>query len=242
LRPLGHWHVEGEDSHRARHQPAVGFSSAVEAEFADFPLAALADRRTRGEFLAWRDRLGVKSRRQADYSFGVLARILSWAEERGLITTNPLIKSGKLYRASRADKIWTADDEATFNRNASPALRLALLLVLWTGQRQGDLLRLTWPQYDGERIRLMQGKTGTRVTIPAGAPLRDGLDAVRQKAGPILTTFAGTAWTSDGFRTSWHKACRKAGIIGITFHDLRGTAVTRLAIAGATEAEISCIR
>ena len=34
---------------------------------------------------------------------------------------------------------------------------------------------------------------------------------------------------------------RKAGIAGITFHDLRGTAVTRLAVVGCTEAEISSI-
>jgi integrase len=32
-----------------------------------------------------------------------------------------------------------------------------------------------------------------------------------------------------------------AGIEGLTFHDLRGTAVTRLAIAGATEAEIAAV-
>jgi integrase len=38
-------------------------------------------------------------------------------------------------------------------------------------------------------------------------------------------------WTSDGFRSSWRKACRKAGIVGVTFHDLRGTAVTRLPAA-----------
>jgi integrase len=36
-------------------------------------------------------------------------------------------------------------------------------------------------------------------------------------------------------------AARKAGIVGITFHDLRGTAVTRLAIVGCTEAEIATI-
>lgn len=30
----------------------------------------------------------------------------------------------------------------------------------------------------------------------------------------------------------------RAGIAGLTFHDLRGTAVPRLALAGATEAEI----
>jgi len=47
--------------------------------------------------------------------------------------------------------------------------------------------------------------------------------------------------TSDGFRASWRKACQKAGIVGVTFNDLRGTAVTRLAIAGCTEAEIATI-
>jgi integrase len=46
---------------------------------------------------------------------------------------------------------------------------------------------------------------------------------------------------SDGFRSSWRKACDKTGVIGVTFHDLRGTAVTRLAIAGCTEAEIAAI-
>jgi integrase len=30
-------------------------------------------------------------------------------------------------------------------------------------------------------------------------------------------------------------------VVGVTFHDLRGTAVTRLALAGCTEAEIATI-
>ena len=34
---------------------------------------------------------------------------------------------------------------------------------------------------------------------------------------------------------------QRAGIVGVTFHDLRGTAVTRLALAGCTEAEIATI-
>lgn len=35
------------------------------------------------------------------------------------------------------------------------------------------------------------------------------------------------------------KACKAAGVTGVTFNDLRGTAVSRLALAGATEAEIA---
>jgi len=34
----------------------------IEAEFSDFPLSALSDRRTRGVFMAWRDQLALKSR------------------------------------------------------------------------------------------------------------------------------------------------------------------------------------
>jgi integrase len=56
-----------------------------------------------------------------------------------------------------------------------------------------------------------------------------------------LVSTEGTPWTSDGFRASWGKACKLAGIVGVTFHDLRGTAVTRLALAGCTEAEIATI-
>ena len=57
----------------------------IEAEFGTFPLAALKDRRTRNEFLTWRDELGRKSRRQADMAWTVLARILAWALGLSLI-------------------------------------------------------------------------------------------------------------------------------------------------------------
>jgi integrase len=107
-----------------------------------------------------------------------------------------------------------------------------LLLALWTGQRQGDLLRLTWSAYDGKDIRLRQSKTGVRVRIPIGAPLKAALDkAAKTKRSPtILLTSEGRPWTPDGFRASWGKACDKARIAGVTFNDLQGTAVTRLAL------------
>jgi integrase len=214
---------------------------AIEKRFGDFPLSALTDRRTRGVFLAWRDKLAVASRRQADYAWVVLARVLSWALNRGLIAANPCEKGGRLYRGSRADKIWTADDEAAFLRSAPTHLHLPLLLALWTGQRQGDLLRLPWSAYDGTHIRLRQSKTGARVVVPVGAPLKVALDAAKKLGPIILTSTDKRPWTPDGFRASWGKACAKAGIVGVTFNDLRGTAVTRLALAGCTEAEIATI-
>lgn len=213
----------------------------IEAKFGDFPLSAMDDRRTRGEFMEWRDKLALKSRRQADYAWVVLARVLSWALDRGHILANPCSKGGRLYHGTRADKVWTVDDEANFLAKAPGHLHLPLLLALWTGQRQGDLLRLAWTQYDGSVIRLQQSKTGARVVVPVGAPLKAALDAIGGKEGPILRNSDGAAWSPDGFRASWGKACDRAGIVGVTFNDLRGTAVTRLALAGCTEAEIATI-
>ncbi len=213
----------------------------IEKKFGDLPLGALTDRRTRGLFMAWRDALASSSRRQADYAWVVLARILSWGVNRGLVVANPCEKGGRLYRGSRADKVWTQADEEAFLRKAPKHLHLPLLLALWTGQRQGDLLRLPWSAYDGGCISLRQSKTGARVRIPVGAPLKAALDATAKRSTVILTSTDGKPWTADGFRSSWRKACTTAGVVGLTFHDLRGTAVTRLALAGCTEAEIATI-
>jgi integrase len=53
------------------------------------------------------------------------------------------------------------------------------------------------------------------------------------------TTQRGKPWTSDGFRTSWGKPCAATDIKGLTFHDLRGSAAVRLALADATVPQIA---
>ena len=109
------------------------------------------------------------------------------------------------------------------------------------------MLRLSWSAYDGSTIRLVQSKSirrgarPVRVTIPVGAPLKAALDATPKQSPIILLNSDRRPWTPDGFRASWGKACDKAGIVELTFNDLRGTAVTRLALAGCTEAEIATI-
>lgn len=157
---------------------------------------------------------------------------MAWANDRGLILSNACEMPGKLYQSQRAESIWPADDEAALKGVAPPYLWLAYLLAVWTGQRQGDLLRLPWTAYDGQFIRLKQSKGGPRVKIPVGGELKTAPDdAARAKSAvTVLTTTNGTFWTSDGFRTSWGKIVYKAKVTGLTFHDLRGTAVTRFAL------------
>jgi integrase len=223
----------------------VAIINKIEADFGDFPLSKLTDRRSRGLFMKWRDKIAVNSgRRSADYAWTVLARILSWAFDRGDVEANSCERGGRLYQGGgRRNKIWTAADEAAFLASAPAHLHLPLIMALWTGQRQGDLLRLPWSAFDGTHIRLRQSKTGEPIRIPAGGPLKAALDAAaKAKRSPIiLTTLEGTPWTSDGFRASWRKAQAKAGVLGVTFHDLRGTAVTRLALVGCTEAQIAAV-
>src|SRR6516164_8462835 len=207
----------------------VWYIKRIEKQFGDYPLSGLTDRRTRGIFMEWRDRVAVSSgRRLADYSWSVLARVLSWGLDRGLVLANPCTRGGRLHRATRRDNIWRAEDEAAFLAAAAPHLHLPLVLALWTGQRQGDLLRLPWSAYDGKHIRLRQSKTGARVVIPVGAPLKAALDATPKVCPIILTRADGRPWTGQAFRSAWLRICKAAGVSGVTFHDLRGTAVTRL--------------
>jgi hypothetical protein len=61
----------------------------IEDEFGDLPIAALADRRIRGEFKSWRDKYS-NTPRKADLAWTVLACILSFAKDRGIITSPPV--------------------------------------------------------------------------------------------------------------------------------------------------------
>jgi integrase len=140
---------------------------------------------------------------------------------------------------------------------ASKELCEACMLALWTGQRQGTLLRLPMAAYDGMHIRpriRRKGKKGTgfkTIVIPVGGPLkvmpdakkaeRDAQKAEEVTATTVLTNTRGRPWTSDGFRSSWDTAFSTAKLGDLHFHDLRGTAVTRLAIAGCTVPEIASI-
>jgi len=213
----------------------------IEREFGDFPIKALDDPRSKAVFLEWRDRLAKTSLRQADYAYATLARILSWAQDRGLIVKNPCLKGGRLYHGSRVHKIWNDEDVARFMRTAPSYLRLAMLLAVNTGQRQGDLLKLPWSSYDGKVIKLRQRKTGVYVSIPVAAALKAALDAAPRRSPIMLTNSEGGPWSEGGFQSAWARAATRAGIRGLTFHDLRGTAVVTLARAGCNEVEIYSI-
>lgn len=212
----------------------------IENEFGSMPLGALKDPRIRGDFKAWRDRM-ANTPRAADYAWTVLARVLSVAKDRGRITVNPCERGGRLYSGSRAENVWTENDLSKLFAHASKPMYCAVMMALWTGQRQGDLLRLTWTAYDGKTIKLTQSKTKRNIVIPVSPILSAVLKGAPKVSTSILTGARNKPWSSYGFQTMWQRLLTKAGIENLTFHDLRGSAVVRLALSGCTVPEIVSI-
>ena len=55
--------------------------------------------------------------------------------------------------------VWNEQDIENFIVVASPELMLAVMIALYTGLRQGDILRLPWAAYDGHFITTTVAKT-----------------------------------------------------------------------------------
>jgi len=213
----------------------------IERDFGDFPLVALSDPKSRDVFLKWRDKIGQTSPRSADFSWTVLKAILNWAKDRGLVTEHHCHRGGRLYDGDRSDNVWLPEDEANFLAKAPKRFHLPLLLGIYTGQREGDLLRLPGSSYDSEFIRLRQSKTNMNVTIPVATKLKVALAETPRVSPIMLVDSFGRPWKTNSFSRGFHEAAVKAGITGLTFHDTRGSCVTRLAIVGCTVPEIATI-
>lgn len=221
-------------------------AAKVLEKFGDMPIRALDEMRVRGVFKAWRDSM-AETPRAADYAVTTLARILSVAVDNGRIHYNHAARLGRLYSSDRAAKVWSEEQIALFIEKAPAPLSLALVLALATGQREGDLLKLTWADFDGQRIRVAvskkkPGAPRVKLTIPLLKVAADALKSLERTSTHILTNSRGVPWTESGFRASWGKAFAKIlGDTDLHFHDLRGTAITWIRVAGGSTSEIASI-
>lgn len=209
-----------------------------EDKYGTCPFVALEDKEFRRDVLRWHDQFSADKPREADNRVTILARVLSWAAKDGPIKVNILDGFDRAYKSDRSEMIWLPEHVEAFMAVASPEMRLALVLALHTGQRQGDLLRLAWGNYDGRKISLRQGKTGRKVNIPCTKALKETLDGLPKRSTLILTTKTGRAFQKRYFADQWEKTCKDAGIEDLHFHDLRGTTVTMLFQADCNLGEI----
>jgi len=211
----------------------------AEEEYFDMPVAAICDKGMRADFKTFRDRF-AHTPRKADEILSAISSILTFAADSEMIDKNPLLGIKKLSNGTRRDRVWNASQISSIHAVASPEILLAFEMARWTGQRQGDLLRLTWAAYDGKTIRLTQGKTGAVVYFEVYWELRNLLNRTERKAVTILTNTRGQPWRS-GFGSSFIKTKARAKLAGanLTFHDLRGTFVGEAYRKGATIEEIA---
>jgi integrase len=176
----------------------------------------------------------------------------------GSLSANPLKGFTRLYRSHRAQIIWLPEHILAFMKVAPIELQQALILALHTGLRQGDLLRLRWSAYDGNKLSVRPGKSrrgdkpGDEIEIPCTKALRRTLNQMERRSPLILTTATGRAFKKRYFSQLWSRAMREAEIETVTlskktkpvrlhFHDLRGTTVTLLSEAGNNPQQIATI-
>lgn len=189
----------------------------------------------------WLDKHWRDKPRQADMAKQVLSAMLSFAVEEDLLATNPCIGMKNRYSSDRADRIWTPEDMEKLAKGAPKHVMLAARLAALTGLRRGDLLRLSWNHVGKLAIDLPStSKTGSGALIPLYGELKALLKEIPRVSTIVLTNSDGHPWKS-GFGSSWNKALIAAKMQGddLHYHDFRGTAATRMHLAGWTNREIA---
>jgi integrase len=126
-------------------------------------------------------------------------------------------------------------------------VQLAIYLAVETGMRLQEMFNLTWEHIDTRARRIEIGKSKTDhltgdegrtivLTLGAGSflgSLRRSLEVNRrfQKTDRVFPMAKGA------FKQSWSDVLKRAGIVGLTFHDLRREAGSRFDEAGLTKGE-----
>lgn len=111
----------------------------------------------------------------------------------------------------------------------------------WTGMRKGEIAALTWDALDREtwtlRLHAGDAKTGRGRLLALEGPLRKIIDRrldARRLDVPLIFHRDGKAVRE--FKKSWATACKRAGLPGILFHDLRRSAIRNMVRAGVDTA------
>ena len=133
------------------------------------------------------------------------------------------------------DRRLVGDEEARLLAacsDANPELADIVTFAVETAMRQGKILWLEWRHVHwlDHTVYLPDTKNGTSRVVPLSKRAEQVLQRQQQRA----TGKDGKVWkyTNDGMRANYTKAMKKAGIVGLTFHDLRHEATSRLCEKG----------
>jgi integrase len=196
------------------------------------------DRIERRHIEKWQDELAANPGK-ANNMLSCIKKLLTFAERRDYVKKNPALGISKLKMGEH--RSWTDDELAKFEAQWAPGTRerLAYALALYTGQRKGDLLAMTWGHVRRDVIAVAQQKTGARLVIPIHPNLREvlgerGAATSNARLLPLKSRHFG-AVMADAIETALGDDS------DCVLHGLRKAAARKLAEAGCTAHEIMSI-
>ena len=219
---------------------------------------------TKADLLAYRFDLARKlSPVTVNHHLDIVRMLMRSARRDGLIADDPseFVESVKREAGVKRRAFTVAQLQAILSV-CDPEWRSLVIFGLYTGQRLGDLARLTWSNLDLERneLRFTVSKTGKTLILPVAPPLRvhveslpsaDSLQApLHPRAAAIRNTCTlsnqfGDLLAQAGLRTKKsHHGCTKQGRSGrrtlgeLSFHSLRHCTVSMLHAAGLPQATV----
>lgn len=194
------------------------------------------------EIAAGRDRRG-KTPFQARHFLDTMRGLFDWATDAKFVKTNPAaavkyphLKSGEGF------PVWTEEDVATYEARwpLGTRQRVWIAVLLYTGLRRGDAVRLGRQHVRNGVATLKTEKTGTPVEIPLLDPLIEALEAGPTTDLAFICGSNGRPMTKESFGNAFADACRQAGV-NKSAHGLRKIGATRAANYGATAATLNAI-
>jgi integrase len=176
-----------------------------------------------------------------------LRQVFNFAVENDIADRNPARDVPYLRSASEGFHSWTPEEIEQFEAHHDPGTkaRLALALLLYTGQRRSDVVALGRQHLKDGWLTFTQVKNRKRNPVTLSIPVHPDLDAVIDATPSghmnFLVTEFGKPFTANGFGNWFRKQCDAAGLSHCSAHGLRKAAAARLAELGAGESEIMAI-
>lgn len=180
----------------------------------------------------------------ANHRLKMFRLLFDYAVDDGWRTDNPASAVKRLREKAEGAASWTDEQIEQFASRwpTGSVPRLALALLLYTGQRRSDVVRMGWKHVRGDLIEVIQQKTGAVLLIPIHPLLQTELEAANDGAETFLQRQDGEAFTPNGFYMRFKSWRAESGLPdGLSPHGLRKAAARRLAEAGCSAHEIASI-
>lgn len=172
----------------------------------------------------------------------VLRLLCRHGVEAGLLRADPTHGIERRSYEVRGYRQWTEEEIAQYEARwtSGTRQRLALALLLCTGQRRSDVVRLGPMNHRRGKLHLKQVKTGEVVVIPILPDLARELAHVPPGQPTYLVREDGkTPHSAGGFYNLFVTWCAEAGLPpGLSPHGLRKASARRHAEHGATVSEL----